>query len=329
MSTRFSDISFDTDVYASYLAEQSIIPNAFAESGVTTQNALLSQKAKTTEQLVFIPAWQELDASSVNHSTDDPDSYASPGKITSVEMAARVANLNYGWAVADLVAEMLSDSPMQAIASRTTKYWQTIFQRRLIAMLNGVLADNEANDGGDMLYDVSVDTVGALDAANLISGEVVIEGSHTLGDMAEQLQVLAVHSAVYKRLRLQDLIEYERPSGAAPFATYAGYRLVVDDTLPKVTGTNQVSYVSVLLGAGAIGVGEGRPKVPVEIDRDVKAGDGGGFESLWERKTWLVVPYGFSYSDSVVTEAELAKAASWNRVYARKAVPLAFIRTNG
>ena len=57
--------------------------------------------------------------------------------------------------------------------------------------------------------------------------------------------------------------------------------------------TNGVKYTSVIFGAGALGYGEGSAMIPVEIEREALAGNGSGIETIIERKTWLIHPFGY------------------------------------
>jgi hypothetical protein len=82
-------------------------------------------------------------------------------------------------------------------------------------------------------------------------------------------------------------------------------------------------------------MGEGVPKVAAEVNRTPMAGNGGGMESIWERKTWILHPFGFEWIESGAalaefspTLADLRLAAHWNRItVSRKQVPLAFIKS--
>jgi hypothetical protein len=134
----------------------------------------------------------------------------------------------------------------------------------------------------------------------------------------------------------QGLIEYIRDAdNNVNFASYMGRRVIVDDGLPVAAGSTSGSkYTSVLFGRGAIGFGKGSPRVPTEISRNADEGNGAGMETLWERQTWLMHPLGFHFTSSSVagvspTWANLANAANWDRVYDRKNIPLAFLKTNG
>jgi hypothetical protein len=158
----------------------------------------------------------------------------------------------------------------------------------------------------------------------------------TLGDAFNTLSAIAVHSVVYKRMVDNDDIDFIRDSqGTVIMATYMGHRVIVDDSMPVVAGgISGYVYTSILFGAGAVGYGEGNPRVPVEVYRAPSGGNGGGIEQLWERRTYLLHPFGFKWTETTVTGnspslANLALAANWDRVVVRKNIPVAFIKTNG
>ena len=197
----------------------------------------------------------------------------------------------------------------------------------------GVLADNVANDSSDMLYSVANDLVAAVADAERISADAVISAKQTLGDHAEMLSAIAMHSIIYSRLQRQNLITFiPNARGEVNIPTYLGYRVVVDDGLPAVAGTNRITYTSILFAAGSIAYGIGSPPVPSELEREALAGDGGGQDIVVSRKTELIHPNGFQMTGTPAADsatlAELAAAASWDRVVVRKNVGMAFLQTN-
>ena len=89
-------------------------------------------------------------------------------------------------------------------------------------------------------------------------------------------------------------------------------------------------YLTLFFGQGAFGYGEGDPTKPVELERKPGGGNGGGAEVLWERKTFILQPAGFSWQGSEnrnlsPTAAQYAAAANWKRVFDRKQVPFAAV----
>lgn len=330
------------DVYASYQAENGPEKTAFWESGVISNDELLNAKANTGGDKIQIPFWKDLDADSEPNYSDTSDVNATPDKVSAAQMDARISYLNNGWSAKDLAGELAGSSPNQRIAQRTGRYWQIQQQRRLIAMTEGILAGNIANNDGDMVFAPAIEDGAAADASNLIGRSAVVEACFTLGDGFDSVGIIAMHSAVYKRLvNLEDIDFIKDSTGTLSIPTYLGRRVAVDDGMTAVAGsTSGIKYTTILFGAGAFGVGVGSPEVPLELDRDPKTGRGGGESTIWERNTWLMHPAGFDFTSATVaadtgpdggsaTLAELRLAANWARKYDRKNIPLAFLVTNG
>ncbi len=336
--------AFIPDVYASYQVNDDPERTAFFESGVAVRSDLLDNLANSAGALVTVPFWNDIDPDDEPNYSDDTANEATPDNIGSGEMIARTAFLNKGLSAADLVVELAGSDPMLRIRSRFETYWMRQWQRRVIASLQGVLADNIANDGEDMVEDISIEAGNSATSVNIWSRSAFTNAAFTLGDRFEATTAIAVHSMVYKRMLENNDIEFIQPStGTFQIPTFMGRRVVVDDGLPVVAGsTNGFKYTSILFQAGAIGFGSGSPRVPNEVDRVAAGGNGGGIETLWERKTWLTHPFGFAFTSNTVTGgsatdvkgrtatlANLRLAANWNRVVDRKNVPLAFLITNG
>ncbi len=343
-TTRLSDAVIP-EVYADYQAENTPEKTAFFESGVVVRNPMLDQKANTGGQEIQIPFWRDLDASvEPNASNDDPADMAAPNKLGSGLQKARISYLNQGYSAADLVVELAGSDPMQRIRNRFGTYWQRQWQRRIIASAVGLLADNEANDDGDMVYD---------GAASLWSRQAFTSAVFTLGDAFGQLSAIAVHSLAYKQMIDADDIDFIPDSqGNLTIPTFMGQRVIVDDSMPATSAGDPatITTTAVLFGAGAFGYGEGSPEVPEEIERQARAGNGGGVETLWERKTWILHPFGYQFTGDDITNranlrgrtgadtsvdelspllADLRKAANWSRVVDRKNVPIAFLKIKG
>lgn len=335
-AVRLSDI-IEPAVYLSYDAVDSPEKTAFFQSGIVVRNGTLDAKANTGGKIVDIPFWNDLDASTEpNYSTDDPDTSAGTDKVTASQMIARVGYLNKGYTAPDLTGEIAGSNPMQRIRNRFGTYWSRQWQKRILKAATGVMAKNIASNSGDMVRDASIADGNAAVTANFFSRSNFTAAAFTLGDMVDGIQAIAVHSVVFKRMVDNDDIDFIPDSkGALTIPTFMGKSVIVDDGMPVVAGgTSGFVYTSVLFGAGAFGYGEGSPLVPMEVFRTPAAGNGGGVEQLWERKTWMLHPTGYQFTSSSVagitpTWAELATAANWLRVVPRKNVPLAFLKTNG
>nr|AYD82584.1 putative major capsid protein [Achromobacter phage vB_Ade_ART] len=337
--TRLSD-AIIPPVFLSYTSLDNPELTSLWQSGIAARSGFFDGFARNAGKEFTLPFWQDLDPNvEPNMSNDDPDDMAVPQKVTATSMRARKSFLNQGWADMDLVVELTGSDPMRHVANRVNIYWRRQWQRRLIATLQGVYADNVANDAGDM-------TVAG--GANPFTGDMVIDAAGTMGDALGVLGGIVMHSKVHTRLVKNDEIVWVPDSeGKLTIPTYKELRVVVDDSMPIVSGSGATAqYLTVLFGTGsfafggidghAFAYGEGLPKVPVEFDRTPRAGNGGGMEEMWMRKTWVLHPFGYDWIEDPAgtgddltefspTLADLRKAAHWDRKVYRKQVPLAFI----
>lgn len=316
-TTQLSDI-FVGDYYATLEPVNSPEKTAVYESGIVTRSPVLDAVASGSQGTAEISYWQDLDADEApNISNDDPNDQGEVGKATQGSMRARVLYLNKGYGVTDLTAELANSEPMQHVRNRFGTYWTRQWQRYALGASRGIIASNIANNGGDMV----------VDAGATISATAFQDAAFTAGDAADQFGAIGVHSVVMNQMVKQDLIEYLRDSdGKIILATYLGKPVFMDDGLVYGPGR----YLSVFFGQGAFGYGEGIPKMPVELERKPGGGNGGGAEVLWERKTYILQPAGFSWTGSEAQNlspnaTQYATAGNWARVFDRKQVPFAAV----
>lgn len=333
--TRLTDVIVP-EVFLPYMIKDTMEKSAIFQSGILRSDANMAKFLSGGGRTENVPFWNDLDNTNPNISSDDPASEATPLKIGANKDVCIRHNRNQAWSDAYLVSELAGDDPMKRVLTRVSSYWSRAYQRQLVSSLKGVFADNAANDSGDMRHVIGTDAVGAPADAELISAEAIIDGKQTMGDAAEALDVLVMHSVPYARLQKQNLIDFIPDSeGKIQFPTYLGYRLVIDDGCPAVQGTNRINYSTYLVAAGAFAWAEHPPKMAVEVERKPSQGDGGGVEELWTRRQFVLHPYGIKWTDSSVagqspTNAELENAANWDRVYPeRKQIGLVELVTNG
>lgn len=337
----------DVEVFMDLPAVDTVETTALFQSGVVTRNAMLDGIANgpgKTAELIF---WGDVDPSvEENYSNDNPADEATPLQIDQDDMIARKAFMNQAWTEADLAAELaVGGNAMRRIKARVDTYWQHRWQARVISTAIGVFLANVAQDGGDMVEDISIaDGDNAVDA-NLFGRSAMVAAAFTMGDRFEGLRTIVVHSVVAQRMIDNDDIVYIPDSaGNLTIPTFLGRRVIVTDSAPVIAGgVSGFRYVSMLFGASAFAYGEGTPEVPLEVERTALGGNGGGVENLVSRKTMLIHPLGHSFTSNTVTgpaapknpanisptNANLRLAANWDRVYDRKQIPLAYLVTNG
>lgn len=324
------------DMFFGYMAKDTMQKMAFYSNGVMRDDADLGNKLSGAGTLFQVPFWKDLDDDEADVASDDPNSYATPGSLSSAKDIARRQIRTKAWSTADLVQELAGSDPMQRISSRAGDYWARQFDDYSIATVRGVVADNVANDSSDFVESIATDDAGAATAAELFSAEAVMDACQTMGDAKEALRLIVMHSVVSTRLDKLDLIDYRPDSeGKILIPYYMNKRVVVSDKVPAIPGTNRVTYHTYLFGEGFMGWAERPVAKPVDTDSDPLAADGMGTETLVTRRQFACHPYGVKWTENSVagnfpSNAELRLATNWDRVYPeRKQIPFAVLMTNG
>ena len=333
-SVQISDI-YNPLVFEGAEQEAQIELNAFLASGVMVEDPRITSMASVGGNIGELPFFKPLGTEEPNYSNDIPGDTSTPNKITKAVMKYRLASQNNSWSVMDLAADLALQDPAGAITGRIGQYWATTNERRLIQSTMGILADNVSNDSGDMVVNIATDDAGSPTSAELVSNDAILDAQQTAGDHQAGFSAIAMHSVVYNRLRKQQLISFIRDAdNNTLFQMYGNLRVIVDDSLSAVAGSNRVTYTTVIFGNGAVVMGMGRTSMPSELYRNPDAGNGGGESQLYSRRADIIHPLGFEFTSASVagqsaTLAELATPANWNRVWERKNVPLCFLQTNG
>lgn len=338
-TTRLSDAVIPS-VYLSYMVVNDPVASKLVQSGAVSTGEMFDAMAAEGGKTATAPFWNDLDASiEPNYSNDDPADLATANKLTSGSMTARKSYLNQGFADMDLVKELAGSDPGLRIRDRFANYWVKQFEYRVVRSALGVLADNIANDAGDMAIDIS----GAAGDDAIFNRDAFIDAAGTILDADFEFSAVIAHSKIVDTMDKSDDIITIPDSKGAPIKTYRNATIVKTNTVPTTgTGADTV-YTTILLGNAAIGFGgvngtsaffsgQGQPKTPVELYRDPHIGNGGGGEEIWERKTWIIHPFGFEWIEGTLADfspalSELDDAAHWNRIVNRRYIPMAFIKS--
>lgn len=306
--TKIADVIVP-EVFNPYVTERTAQLSALVQAGIVETDPTFDALATAGGKLINMPFWKDLTGDDEVLSDTTP---LTPGKITAGQDVATLLMRGRAWKANDLAKALSGDDPMSAIGDLVAAYWARVEQKVLINTLTGVFAN--ASMSGN-LHDISALTGGA----ETFTGGSFIDASYKLGDAESDLTALAVHSATYASLRKQNLIEFQMDSNNQPFPTYMGKRVIIDDSMPASGGI----YTSYIFGSGAIAKGNGAAPVPTETDRDSLQGD----DILINRQHFIFHPRGVAFQSVAVagsspTNAELATATNWNRVYENKNVKI-------
>ncbi len=313
------------EIFTPYIQQLTEEKARLVQAGVLARDAFMDNLLAGGGLTFNVPSWRDLDNETDRVSTDTAvDDFAggtirpSPLKTqTDQEIAVRLSR-NNSWSAADLAAALAGSDPMDSIGSRVAFYWTRRLQAAFVATMNGVIADNVANDAGH--YENDISGGGFVDGVTNFSAEAFLDAAVTMGDSMEGLVAVMVHSVVFNRMQKNNLIDFIPDArGEVQIPTFLGREVIIDDGMPN----NANVYDTWLFGMGALRLGVGSAKVPTEVEREAGGGNGGGQEILYSRQEWSIHPTGHAYTGTSPDGGpgngtganELNNAGSWNRVY--------------
>lgn len=301
------------EVYNSYMQQYTAEKSLIVTSGIAIADERVSRMITAGNTLVNMPFWNDL-------SGDDEvlgdGVELGTGKITAGKDVAAVMYRGRGWAVSELSAVVSGDDPMRALLSRIGDYWLRQEQKVLLSVLKGLFAPGGALAGSHLLNI----------ASKPITAKQVLNAKQLLGDAADKIKVIVMHSAVYTKLQQDNLIVYVQPTKAdVNIPTYLGYRVIVDDSNAPAGD----EYTTYLLAEGAFGRNAGTPTNLTTFETNRVAAK--GIDEVYTRRAFVFHPYGVKFTDTTVSgetpsNAELATANNWAKVYEDKNIGIVAIR---
>ncbi len=332
--TAVADIIIPTE-FEKYAIERTAELSRFGESGIIEMAPEFDELAAGGGREVKMPFWKDLTAT--RQLLSDSASLT-VNKITSDQDISRIHNDAQVWSVNHLAKVISGDDPMQAIVDLVGGYWARTDEGLIISALKGVFA--AASMSANLLA-IHSESIAAQTSATRLNGATFVDACTKLGDAADRLTAVAMHSGTEAALRKLDLIDFIPDSaGKAMLRTFQGRRVVVDDSLPTRAGTTDGTvYMTYLFGQGAFAKGvapldgaalqggfgtEGVELARVPLDSDTV---------LINRRRYILHPRGVKFTSASVagdspTNAELETGANWTRVWEAKNVRLVAITHN-
>jgi len=303
--TKISDI-IEPAVFAAYVREAIIEKSALIRSGIITQNALLNTLVAGGGRTIKMPRWNRISGDSEILSDTTP---LTPGKITTSQDIATMHMRGKAWGANELASAIAGDSAVNAIASMVADWWTEDEQKILISTLVGMFASTT----------MSAHVYG--DGTGVLSANMTLDAKQLLGDASGQLSAVLMHSKTRTHLQKENLIDYiPNARGEIEFASYLGYKIIEDDTMP-VTGSGAASVFSTfLMASGVVGRGDGVPVdlTTAETARDALAGE----DILVSRRAFALHPFGVAWIGTAAaatpSHTELRTGTNWSRVYDNK-----------
>jgi len=329
--TKIADVIVP-EIFLPYMEERTAALTAVINSGILVRDAEWDAKASLAGKLQEMPFWQDLDG---DDEVLSDGGALTAGKIVASKDVSRNHLRGKAWGTNDLAKHLAGDDPMRAIAELVAEYRARRIQAQTISTLKGVFAAASMADNVNDIHMAS----GTPTSANYLTGATFVDSCQKLGDSKSKLTAVMMHSAVEAHLLKLDLIDYVPDSeGKDMIGVFQGKRVIIDDGLPTETIDGRTVYSTFLFGAGALAYGIGNDNTPIEggfgtwqleMSREALAHE----SYLITRWKNIIHPRGVKWTESSVagvspTNAEIATAANWTRVFEAKNVRMVKIRHN-
>lgn len=327
MVTRIADVVVP-EVFSPYTVNMSTELSELIASGIAVRDGLFDGFAAGGGATAQMPYWNPIAGSSEGLS--DTDALTVDG-LSAAKDVAVIHRRGKAWGTNDMAVALAGDDPAGMLAASVAAFWRRDYQKTLvIPSLQGIFATALASTH---VNDVSIAAGDASTSANWISRDAMIDTMQKRGDHWDDIQAIAMHSAVFGRLQKDDEITF-RPASqqGLRIPQYLERDVLVDDGMPRVAGaTSGWVYSSYLFGAGAVALGEGgpAPDIMTELARDALAGT----DVLVTRRHVVVHPRGVAWTGTAAgdtpTAAELATGTNWAKRWDDKLIKLVELKTNG
>ncbi|MFX0132492.1 MAG: major capsid protein [Candidatus Hodarchaeota archaeon] len=270
------------------------------------------------------PFWKVNDMQDQDPQSVNEGGTLSADSITAGKQVARRLFFEKAWGKNDLVDVQAGSDPVEAVLSHLGKYWDRQYQKIMFYSIQGVIADNVANDSSDMVEDITGATT------TTINSNDIIDAIGKFGDADQDVVAIAMHSTTHNTLRKANLIDFtptnEQNIG---WGTYLGKTIIVDDML-LVSST----YWTVIFKSSAFMTGfSAEGYVQAETDRVPSVS--GGQTIFYTRRVLAMHPAGFAWVEGSLPRTypeygDLAAAAHWNRVVSSvKNVGFSILKSTG
>lgn len=321
--TKFADL-VNNPMFTDFFYRQILERSPLVKSGVIATDPAIQKavnEAGTGGWTVDLPYFNSLDTESGDAEVLVEGTGLTVQKVTAGKDVAIITRRGKMFGATDLSAELSGKDPMKVVATQLADWWNKQNTKKLFATMNGVFADNIANDNGDLVLDLTAGETLATDDT-LITKSSIMMACQLLGDRKSELRTIAMNSAVETYLAEIDLNTNLFLPSKTPdtLPTYNGRNLIIEDQIPMktYTATNKTCTKAeiYLFGNGAIAFANAKVKTPFEPARDPAKGE----DFLISRVANIMHIRGVKFAGTAgnLSDPQLATASNWNRVWSKK-----------
>ena len=318
--------------FLAYVAEAIYEQSAMLRSGGVVRNSALDARAGGVK--VEVPTWKPISPTEERIESNatwgtSGAGYLTPQKISAGKQVAPILHRGFSYAVDDLSRLGSGADPMGQIRNYLADAINKLKMATMLSQLDGLFTTAFKALETDVSADVAP---GSLTAANYLSAASAIAAKAKLGERADRLSIIVMHSSSYFYLQQVGMLTFSSDSLSSgkdikwggggvgitndQIAYFAGMRVIVDDNIKGVDGAggtsgNALKYPVYLMAQGAVAEGV-QQELRIEADRNILS-----------KQDVISVDYHYGYhafgssyggADNP-SNTVLGTAASWSNIY--------------
>lgn len=323
----FGGFEFDEEVFTGMMQEADYWKTPIIASGIVQQDSSIMDLIGEKGNVATIPIYKPLDAneSGMEPLNNDGLTDNTPTEISGDKQTCMLIQRMKAFKAKDFTKELTGADPMTLIRNKIAGYYAQVWEIELMNIAAAVLG-------------VSALSNHVLDLASkdkqIEAGTIYDVEQAALGDMADGLGLIVMHSMIYKQYKKLDMVDFDKYTvagmikDAITLPTIAGKHVLVTDSYTKDSSGNYLTY---LFGEGAF-LSCDKNNYENQYTTDYDPETSAGVEKFYTKQGKVLHPNGLSLAvDNIAkespTKAELGTAANWSLKYNTKNVKMGLIKS--
>ena len=332
----FGGFEFDEEVFTQMMTEVDYWKTPIIASGIVRNDPSIMDAIGEKGNVATIPFYKPLNMfdSGMGALNNDGETNNTPVTVSGDKQTCMLIQRMKAFKANDFTAELTGADPMTQIRNAVAGYYMQVWENELMNIAKAVLGVSALSSH---VTDLTGETDPTIGATTLIDAEQA-----ALGDMAEGLGLLIMHSKIFAAYKKLELVDYDKYTVAGVISkeitlpTIGGKHVLVTDyhTSQAVTGNSPYTqYNTYLFGEGAF-LSADKTNYKNQYTTDYDPETAAGVEKFYTKQGKVLHPNGISLAvDNIAKEsptfAELGTTANWALKFNHKNVRMGVIKSKG
>lgn len=325
-SGNFGGFPFDEEVFTGMMQEKDYWKSPIIVSGIVQQDSSIMDLIGEKGNVATIPIYKPLDAyaDGMDALNNDGETDNTPVEISGDKQTCMLIQRMKAFKAKDFTKELTGADPLTLIRNKIAGYYAQVWESELMNIAKAVLG--VADLSGHVL-DL------ATESKEIEAGTIYDAEQAALGDMAEGLGLIVMHSAIYTQYKKMNMVEFDKYTvngvikQEITLPTIAGKHVLVTDNFTK----EDTTYLTYLFGEGAF-LSCDKTNYENQYTTDYDPETSAGIEKFYTKQGKVLHPNGLSLAvDNIAkespTKAELGTVANWSLKYNAKNVKMGLIKS--